>query len=177
ARLLKPHDEETHGRWYEASENFFKGMLDRYESSLLWVLDHQPLTLMVALGTLALSIYLFVFVPKGFFPQQDTGRLMGAVQADQDTSFQAMHDRLAQLVLAIHKDPAVDNVIAFTGGNSATNTANMFIGLKPLSERKINADLVIGRIRKEGSKVPGVHLYLQAVQDLRIGGRSSNAPY
>ena len=95
AHLLKPHDQEKHNRWYVASERFFKGMLDRYESSLLWVLDHQPLTLMVALGTLALSIFLFTVVPKGFFPQQDTGRLMGAVQADQDTSFQAMHDRLA----------------------------------------------------------------------------------
>jgi multidrug efflux pump len=177
AHLLKPHDQETHNRWYVVSERFFKGMLDRYESTLLWVLDHQPLTLMVALGTLALSIFLFTVVPKGFFPQQDTGRLMGAVQADQDTSFQAMHDRLAQLVAAIDKDPAVDNVIAFTGGNGATNTANMFIGLKPLSERKINADLVIGRIRKEVSHIAGVNLYLQAVQDLRIGGRMSNAQY
>jgi multidrug efflux pump len=177
AHLLKPHDQETHNRWYVASERFFKGMLDRYESTLLWVLDHQPLTLMVALGTLALSIFLFTVVPKGFFPQQDTGRLMGAVQADQDTSFQAMHDRLAQLVAAIDKDPAVSNVIAFTGGNGATNTANMFIGLKPLSERKINADLVIGRIRKAVSHIAGVNLYLQAVQDLRIGGRMSNAQY
>src|SRR5258708_9454227 len=132
---------------------------------------------MVALGTLAISIFLFMVVPKGFFPQQDTGRLMGAVQADQDTSFQAMHDRLAELVAAIHKDAAVDNVIAFTGGNGATNTANMFIALKPLSERKINADLVIGRIRKEVAHVPGVNLYLQAVQDLRIGGRGSNGQY
>ncbi len=177
AHLLKPHDQETHNRWYVASERFFKGMLDRYESSLLWVLDHQPLTLMVALGTLALSIFLFTVVPKGFFPQQDTGRLMGAVQADQDTSFQAMHDRLAQLVAAIDKDPAVDNVIAFTGGNGATNTANMFIGLKPLAQRKINADLVIGRIRKEVAHIAGVNLYLQSVQDLRIGGRMSNAQY
>jgi multidrug efflux pump len=177
AQLLKPHDQEKHNRWYEKSERFFKGMLDRYESSLLWVLDHQPLTLMVALATLGLSIFLFMVVPKGFFPQQDTGRLMGAVQADQDTSFQAMHDRLAQLVAAIDKDPAVDNVIAFTGGNGATNTANMFIALKPLSERKINADLVIGRIRKEVAHIAGVNLYLQAVQDLRIGGRSSNAQY
>jgi multidrug efflux pump len=177
AQLLKPHDQEKHGRFYVASERFFKGMLDRYESSLLWVLDHQPLTLMVALGTLALSIFLFMVVPKGFFPQQDTGRLMGAVQADQDTSFQAMHDRLAELVAAIHKDAAVDNVIAFTGGNGATNTANMFIALKPLSERKINADLVIGRIRKEVAHIAGVNLYLQAVQDLRIGGRGSNAQY
>ena len=144
AHLLKPHGEEKHNRWYVVSERFFKGMLDHYESSLLWVLDHQPLTLMVALGTLALSIFLFTVVPKGFFPQQDTGRLMGAVQADQDTSFQAMHDRLAQLVGVIDKDPAVDNVIAFTGGNGATNTANMYIGLKPLSERKINADWLSG---------------------------------
>ena len=177
AHLLKPHNQETHNRWYVASERFFKGMLDRYESTLLWVLDHQPLTLMVALGTLALSVFLFTVVPKGFFPQQDTGRLMGAVQADQDTSFQAMHDRLAQLVAAIDKDPAVDNVIAFTGGNGATNTANMFIGLKPLAQRKINADLVIGRIRKEVAHIAGVTLYLQSVQDLRIGGRMSNAQY
>ncbi|MFZ0680926.1 multidrug efflux RND transporter permease subunit [Candidatus Binatus sp.] len=177
AHLLKPHNQETHNRWYVASERFFKGMLDHYESTLLWVLDHQPLTLMVALGTLALSVFLFTVVPKGFFPQQDTGRLMGAVQADQDTSFQAMHDRLAQLVATIDKDPAVDNVIAFTGGNGATNTANMFIGLKPLAQRKINADLVIGRIRKEVAHIAGVNLYLQSVQDLRIGGRMSNAQY
>jgi len=177
AQLLKPHDQEKHNRWYMASERFFKGMLDRYESSLLWVLDHQPFTLMVALAMLGLSIFLFRVVPKGFFPQQDTGRLMGAVQADQDTSFQAMKDRLAELITTIHKDPAVDNVIAFTGGNGATNTATMYIGLKPMGERKIDADLVIARIRKEVAHVPGVNLYLQATQDLRIGGRGSNAQY
>src|SRR5277367_2261099 len=177
AHLLKPHDQEKHNRWYEWSERFFTGMLDRYEKSLLWVLDHQPLTLGVALATLALSIYLFMVVPKGFFPQQDTGRLMGAVQADQDTSFQAMKERLTELVAAIDKDAAVSNVIAFTGANGATNTANMFISLKPLSVRKINADLVIGRIRKEVAHIPGVNLYMQAVQDLRIGGRMSNAQY
>src|SRR5579862_1955382 len=175
--LLKPHDQEQHGRFYVASERFFKWLLDHYESTLMWVLDHQPFTLMIFLVTLALSIFLFKVVPKGFFPQQDTGRLMGAVQADQDTSFQAMKDRLTQLVAAIDKDPAVTNVIAFTGGNGATNTANMFISLKPLSERKISADLVIGRIRKEVAHIPGVNLYMQAVQDLRIGGRMSNAQY
>ena len=177
AHLLKPHDQEKHNRWYVLSERFFTGMLDRYEKSLLWVLDHQPLTLGVALATLALSIYLFMVVPKGFFPQQDTGRLMGAVQADQDTSFQAMKERLQELVAAIGKDAAVGNVIAFTGAQGATNTANMFISLKPLSERKINADLVIGRIRKEVAHIAGVNLYLQSVQDLRIGGRMSNAQY
>jgi len=177
AHLLRPHAEEKHGRWYRASERFFKGMLEHYETSLLWVLDHQPLTLMVALATLGLSISLFIIVPKGFFPQQDTGRLTGSVQADQDTSFQAMRDRLSELVAVIDKDPAVDNVIAFTGMNGATNTATMYIALRPLSERKISADLVIGRIRKEVAHVPGVNLYLQAVQDLRIGGRSANAQY
>jgi len=177
AHLLKPHDQEKHNRWYNLSERFFTGMLDRYEKSLMWVLDHQPLTLAVALGTLALSIYLFMVVPKGFFPQQDTGRLMGAVQADQDTSFQAMKERLQELVAAIGKDAAVGNVIAFTGSQGATNTANMFISLKPLSERKISADLVIGRIRKEVAHIAGVNLYMQAVQDLRIGGRMSNAQY
>ena len=134
AHLLKPHDQEKHNRWYMASERFFTGMLDRYERSLMWVLDHQPLTLTVALATLALSIYLFMVVPKGFFPQQDTGRLTGAVQADQDTSFQAMKERLTELVATIDKDPAVTNVIAFTGGNGATNTANMYISAQA-SER------------------------------------------
>ena len=175
--LLKPHNQEKHNRWYVASERFFKWLLDHYESTLLWVLDHQPFTLMVFLVTLGLSIYLFKVVPKGFFPQQDTGRLMGAVQADQDTSFQAMKERLTELVAAIDKDPAVTNVIAFTGANGATNTANMFISLKPLKQRKISADLVIGRIRKEVAHIPGVNLYMQAVQDLRIGGRMSNAQY
>ena len=175
--LLKPHGQENQNRWYVASERFFKGMLDTYERSLLWVLDHQPFTLMVFLVTLGLSIFLFKVVPKGFFPQQDTGRLQGSVQADQDTSFQAMKERLTELVAAIDKDPAVTNVIAFTGANGATNTANMFISLKPLSQRKISADLVIGRIRKEVAHIPGVNLYLQAVQDLRIGGGMSNAQY
>ncbi len=177
AHLLKPHDQEKHNRWYVVSERFFQGMIDHYESGLLWVLDHQPLTLTVALATLALSVFLFMVVPKGFFPQQDTGRLMGAVQADQDTSFQAMKERLTELVTTIDKDPAVDNVIAFTGGNGATNTANMYIALKPLSERKLSADLIIGRIRKEVAHIAGVNLYMQAVQDLRIGGRMSNAQY
>ena len=177
AHLLKPIGKERHGRWYVASERAFQRMLHVYERSLAWVLDHQPLTLGAAFATLGLSVFLFVMVPKGFFPQQDTGRLMGAVQADQDTSFQAMHDRLGQLVQTIHQDPAVENVIAFTGSQGATNTANMFIALKPLGDRKINADLVIARIRKEVAHIAGVSLYLQAVQDLRIGGRMSNAQY
>ena len=123
-------------------------------------------------------MYLFSVIPKGFFPQQDTGRLMGAIQADQDTSFQSMRDRLTQFVGIIKADPAVDHVIGFAGGTAgSTNTARMFIALKPLGPRKLSADQVIARLRKKTAHVAGATLYLQAVQDLRIGGRSSNALY
>jgi multidrug efflux pump len=126
-----------------------------------------------------LSGYLYVAIPKGFFPQQDTGRIQGAVQADQDTSFQALTKHLAEYVDIIRQDPAVDHIVAFTGGRngSGTNTARMFITLKPYSQRKLNADQVIARIRKNVAQVPGASLYLQATQDLQIGGRMSNAQY
>ena len=136
AKMLRSQHDRQHGRFYRSSENVFNAMLAFYERSLKWVLRHPALILTVALATLVLNIYLFKIIPKGFFPEQDTGRLMGAVLADQDTSFQAMHDRLVQIVKVIDKDPAVDNALAFTGGNGATNTANSFIALKPLSERE-----------------------------------------
>ncbi len=177
AKLLRSQHDQQHGRFYRSSEKVFDAMLAFYERSLKWVLRHPALILTVALGTLVLNIYLFKIIPKGFFPEQDTGRLMGAVLADQDTSFQAMHDRLVQIVKVIDKDPAVDNALAFTGGNGATNTANSFIALKPLSQRGISAQEVIARIRKKAAKIPGVSLYMQAVQDLRIGGRMANAEY
>ena len=142
------------------------------------MLRHSRLTLAIALATLGLSVYLFAVIPKGFFPQQDTGRLMGAIQADQDTSFQSMRNRLTHFVGIIKADPAVDHVIGFAGGNAGgTNTARMFIALKPLGPRKLSADQVIARLRKKTSHIAGATLYLQAVQDLRIGGRSSNALY
>jgi multidrug efflux pump len=177
AKLLRPQHNLQHGRFYRTSENAFEAMLAFYDRSLKWVLRHPRLILTIALVTLVANIYLFKIIPKGFFPEQDTGRLMGAVLADQDTSFQSMEDRLVQIVKLIDKDPAVDNALAFTGGNGATNTANSFIALKPLDDRKISAQEVIARIRKKASKIPGVSLYMQAVQDLRIGGRSSNAEY
>ncbi len=177
AKMLRSQHDRQHGRFYRKSENVFNAMLAFYERTLKWVLQHPALILTVALATLVLNIYLFKIIPKGFFPEQDTGRLMGAVLADQDTSFQAMQDRLVQIVKVIDKDPAVDNALAFTGGNGATNTANSFIALKPLSERKISAQEVIARIRKHAAKIPGVSLYMQAVQDLRIGGRMANAEY
>jgi multidrug efflux pump len=178
AKLLSRQRREQHGRWYMATERFFEKMLRGYESSLAWVLRHSRLTLLIALVTLATNIYLFTVIPKGFFPQQDTGRLMGAIQADQDTSFQAMQKRLSQFVEAVKTDPAVVTVIAFTGGNGgATNSSRMFITLKPIGQRKVTADQVIARLRKRTSHIPGASLYLQAVQDLRIGGMQTNAQY
>ena len=177
AKLLRPQHDREHGRFYQTSENVFNSMLAFYERSLKWVLRHPALMLTVALATLVFNIYLFKIVPKGFFPEQDTGRIMGAVLADQDISFQAMRDRLIQVLKVIDADPAVDNALAFTGGNGATNSANSFIALKPLNVRKVSAQGIIARIRKRAAKIPGVSLYMQAVQDLRIGGRMANAEY
>ncbi|HEY6419239.1 MAG TPA: efflux RND transporter permease subunit, partial [Candidatus Binataceae bacterium] len=178
AHLLRPSREEHHGSWYQSSERAFDWMHSHYETSLSWVLKHPRLMLAATLTTVGLSTYLYVIIPKGFFPQQDTGRLMGAIQADQDTSFQSMSLKLRQFVDMIKADKAVDHVIAFTGGNGgATNAARMFIALTPLSQRKISADQVIGRIRKNVSGIAGASLYLQAVQDVQVGGRMANAQY
>ena len=171
-----------HGRLYRASERFFDGMHRFYARTLGWVLRHPHSILAVAILTVAVNAYLFVVVPKGFFPQQDTGRLTGMVQAAQDISFQAMRDKLGQIVEIIRSDPAVENVIGFTGGGgggsgTTTNTARLFVALKPLAERKLSADQVIGRLRGRLAGVVGAPTFLQAVQDLRVGGRASNAQY
>jgi multidrug efflux pump len=177
AKLLRAHNPRGHGRIYNISEHAFDWLLAHYESSLKWVLRHAPLVLAIALATLALNIYLFMIIPKGFFPEQDTGRLMGAIMADQDISFQGMRQTLTQFVNTVKKDPAVDHVIGFAGANAgAINSARMFIALKPLDQR-IGAQAVIGRLRKSTARIPGAALYLQATQDLRVGGRSSNAEY
>jgi multidrug efflux pump len=133
--------------------------------------------LLVTFVTIACTVYLYVIVPKGFFPQQDVGRLTGAIQADQNTSFQAMSRKLIQFADTVGDDSAVENVIAFTGGGGTTNTGRMFVSLKPLSERKVSVDQVIARLRRKLSQIPGATLYLQAVQDVRIGGRLTNAQY
>jgi multidrug efflux pump len=180
AKLLRPESDEHRGRFYHASQKVFDRALAGYSAGLRWVLVHSRLTLVIALITLGLSVYLFMIIPKGFFPQQDTGRLMGAIIADQDTSFQAMRDRLTVFVNTIKADPSVQHVIGFAGGSGSagsTNTARMFIALKPLGPRKLSADEVIARLRKKTAHIEGATLYLQAVQDLRIGGRSSNALY
>jgi multidrug efflux pump len=177
ARLLRPEREITHGRVYELSERFFQWILDTYEKTLAWVLEHQPLMLLVTLGTIAFTVYLYSIVPTGFFPQQDTGRLMGAIQADQNTSFQLMSRKLREFAKTVGEDPAVDDVIAFTGGGGTANTGRMFVSLKPLSERKVGVDEIIGRLRRKLSRIAGATLFLQGVQDVRVGGRATNAQF
>jgi multidrug efflux pump len=176
ARLLRAHEGEKHGFFYRASEKGFRGILAAYERSLSWVLRHQVVTLIVTIATIGVTVYLYATIPKGFFPQQDTGRLTGSIQADQATSFQAMRTRMTGVVGTVMQDPDVESLIAFGGGGGGTvNTGRMFVTLKP--ERKLNADQVIARIRPKFARMPGVSLYLQPVQDLRIGGRPSASQY
>jgi multidrug efflux pump len=177
AHLLR--EERSHGRFYRVTERAFNWLVDFYGRTLTVVLRHPAITGIVFLLTVALNMYLFVIVPKGFFPQQDNGRMMGAIMADQDTSFQSMNRTLLQMIDIVKADPAVENVIGFTGGGAGTttNTARMFIALKPLAERKVSADMVIARLRPKLARVPGATLYLQAAQDVRVGGRMGNAQY
>jgi len=179
SRLLKHQNQGDHGRLYMATERFFAFMLRTYESSLGWVLKNPAIVLVVLLVTIALNVYLLIIVPKGFFPQQDTGRLAGGIQGAQDSSFSAMKQRMTRFVDIIRNDPAVDNVVAFTGsgGGTTTNTGRMFIALKPLEQRKVSAEQVISRLRRQFSSVEGASLFLQATQDLRIGGRAGNGQY
>jgi multidrug efflux pump len=177
SRLMKAHDEEKHGRLYQASENMFAAVLGAYERSLRWVLQHAALTLGVLLLTIGLNIYLLAIVPKGFFPQEDTGRLNGGIQGQQDTSFQAMRARIVRFVNIVKSDPAVDTVMSFAGGGNGINTGFLFVTLKPLGQRNGTADDVVNRLRPQLAQVPGAMLYLQASQDITIGGRRSNAQY
>jgi multidrug efflux pump len=174
AKFLRSQDKEKHGRIYRASESVFNWIHDTYRVSLGWVLRHQPLTLAITILTAVLSVYLYARVPKGFFPQQDTGRIMGSVQAAQDISFPAMREKMTQFVTIVKQDPAVENVMGFAGSG---NTGRMFITLKPLSERKMSADQVIGRLRPKLAVIPGATLFMQAAQDLTIGGRMSQAQF
>jgi multidrug efflux pump len=174
AEVRKP---EERGRLYRWSEKFFTGMLNVYGTSLEWVLANPVLTIIVLLLTIALNFYLMVIIPKGFFPQQDTGALVGGVQGPQDASFPFMNNSILQLVKVIKADPAVANVNAYTGGNGASNGGFIYIALKPLNVRKVSAPQIINRIRPKLNSLPVASAFLQAVQDLRIGGRSSNALY
>nr|WP_269326106.1 multidrug efflux RND transporter permease subunit [Chromobacterium aquaticum] len=177
ARWLKAHDAHKEpGKLFRWSERAFDAMLDGYRRSLGWALRHGPLMMLILAATIGLNVYLYLAVPKGFFPQQDTGRLTGMIRADQNISFQAMQQKLQRFITVVGQDPAVDKVIGFTGGGQR-NTANMFVSLKPLDQRRDSADQVIARLRKTLAREPGAQLFLQAVQDIRIGGRASNAQY
>src|SRR5467141_1087168 len=176
ARFLR-HETGRHNRLYRFSENAFNRLLRTYDVSLRWVLRHQFLILLVTFGTVCLNIYLFVKTPKGFFPQQDTGRINGLIQGDQDLSFTAMSQKMRAFTDIVMQDPAIDSVTAFAGGGNGGSTARMFAQLKPLSERKLSVDQVIARIRSRSAKIPGAALYLQAVQDLSVGGRFGGAQY
>jgi multidrug efflux pump len=177
AYLLKNERGRRHGRLYMANERAFDWLLSLYRGSLRWVLDNPALTLVVLLLTIALNVVLILRIPKGFFPPEDTGLLSVGVQGPQDSSFSSMNSAIQQIGAVIKRDPAVENVVAFTGGSGATNTANMFVALKPLAARKADATQIIDRLRPQLNRLPVPSAFLQAVQDLRIGGRSSNAMY
>jgi multidrug efflux pump len=174
--LLKPIAGERRGRLYQASERVFEVMLNGYRRSLTLALDHPRSIVAILILVIGFNVYLYDVIPKGFFPQQDTGRMIGIIQADQSISFQLMQQKLTQFVNIIKKDPAVDTAVGFTGGGQ-TNSGFLFVSLKPLAERKLSVDGVIGRLRRQMAVVPGATLFLQAVQDIRVGGRASNAQY
>jgi multidrug efflux pump len=181
ALVLKNEHTAKHGRLYNFSERGFNAILAGYRRSLDWSLDRPLLIIVVFLLTLALNVFLLVKIPKGFFPQQDTGVMTGGMQGPQDTSFYAMRDAVQQATAIIKKDPGVQNVMSFTGGQGATNGGFTFVALKPLgsgpNDRKENVADIINRLRPKLAKVPGAATYLQAVQDIRIGGRQSSAQY
>ena len=176
AQFLKPESERRHGWFYRAGERSFNWLLAEYEGGLAWVLDHPSLTLLVTAAAIGLNIYLYVIVPKGFFPQQDTGRLTGQIVGNQDISFPAMRSKLDALIETVQADPAVENVVGITGGGSV-NTGRVFVQLKDQKLRTATADQVINRLRGRLARIPGATLYLQSVQDIRVGGRASNSQY
>jgi multidrug efflux pump len=177
AYLLKNERAEKHGRIYMASERFFDWVLSGYRTTLHWVLEHPTPTLVVLFITIALNVVLIIKIPKGFFPVEDTGAISGSVRGPQDASFPSMDDSIRRIGAVIKDDPAVANVIAFTGGGGATNTGSLYIALKPLAERNVSASQIIDRLRPKLNRLPVASAFLQAAQDLRIGGRSSNAMY
>jgi multidrug efflux pump len=178
AKFLRSSGERSHGRLYHWSERGFDKLRRGYEHGLDFVLAHTLPVLLVTFATIGLTVYLYVIVPKGFFPQQDTGRLTGTVQAAQDTSFPALLEKLNRFMLVVQKDPAVDSVVSFTGGGrGGGNTASMFVTLKDLGVRKASAQEIIARLRPKTAHIPGAQLFLSAVQDVRVGGRQSNSDY
>ncbi len=179
-RLLKSEKDEPHGRFYDITERMFKGMLDWYDRGLQWVLRHQPLTLMVAIATLVITIFLYIIVPKGLLPQQDTGLITGVTDAAQSISFNAMVDRQRIIADIVRKDPDVVSVASFVGAgtvNATVNTGHLYISLKPRNQRRASANEVIDRLREATKDVEGISLFMQAVQDVQIDSRVSRTQY
>jgi len=176
ALLLRAPPRRAPSRWARFGQRLQNGLRRGYRHSLAWGLRHQPLVLLALLAVVGLNVYLYGSIAKGFFPQQDTGRIIGFIQADQATSFQAMQQRLDRFLAIVGADPAVATVTGFTGG-SQRNTAQMFMSLKPLAQRDVSADQVVARLRTRLAKEAGANLFMVPVQDIRIGGRQSNAQY
>ncbi|MBI3370204.1 MAG: multidrug efflux RND transporter permease subunit [Betaproteobacteria bacterium] len=174
AKLLRA--KQPPGRIARLGESAFGAVVRGYEKSLRWALGHAPLTLAVLIGAIGLNVYLYIQIPKGFFPQQDTGRIFGSLRADQSAPFLATRLKMAQFVEILRNDPAVSDVTAVTGGG-ARNAGTVFVMLKPLSERKESATQVVARIRIQAARIPGANLFLVPVQDVRIGGRQSSGAY
>ncbi|MGH9736368.1 MAG: multidrug efflux RND transporter permease subunit [Candidatus Acidiferrales bacterium] len=177
SKFLKHERPDGHGSLYRASERFFNWMLSTYDYVLRWCLDHAAITLTVLIFTVAVNIFLLFIVPKGFFPEQDTGTVYGGIRGAQDASFQSMQVLTKRFVQIVKSDPAVQNVMAFTGGGGSTNGGFIYVGLKPQSERNASASQIIRRLRPKLLAVPGATVFMQAGQDLRIGGRGGNAQY
>ena len=177
ARFLRHDHKKKHGFFYRLSEGGFNRMLKGYDHALRWVLRHEFLVLSLTIVTACLSVYMFKAVNKGFFPQQDTGRLNGYIQGDQDTSFAEMSKKMRAFAKIVMADPGVDTVSSFTGGGNGTSTARMFVQLKPHDQRKLDADHVIERLRGQISGIPGASLFLQSVQDVTVGGRWGAAQF
>jgi hydrophobe/amphiphile efflux-1 (HAE1) family protein len=180
AKFLQAHNKQRHGWFYRVGERALKWMAAEYERGLRWVLQHQKLVLTITVLTFVLNVYLYILVPKGFFPEQDTGRIGGQVQGQQDVSFPEMKKKVLALEAIVGKDPGVQDVTAFAGGRGNSNSGFMFMSLKPDAERHKNGDtaqVIVNRLRPKVSNVPGAILYLQAFQDLRIGGRNSATEY
>jgi multidrug efflux pump len=184
AKFLEPHSKRKHGRFYRLGERALSWLSEEYERGLKWVLQHQGLVLTITILTFALNVYLYIMVPKGFFPQQDAGRIGGQIRGQQDVSFDAMKPKVQQIAAIVGEDPGVENVMSFVGGGGpgggGSNMGNMFVSLKPDADRikrGDTADVIINRLRPKTAGIPGATLYLQAFQELRIGGRGSATQY
>ena len=177
SRLLRLQTEQPRSFAFRVSEGFFTGMLGGYRRGLNWVLNHHHLMVLITVGAAALSVFLYKVVPKGLFPQQDTGQLAGVAEAPQDVSFPAMRQRAAAVNKVVLAHPAVEKMVAFIGGGSSGNTGNMFVQLKPIGQRSQTSDQVIAELRPKLAQIPGIALFLQSVQDVRMGGRGSRTQY